>query len=517
MERLKKPLPLYPFLFVLWSVSEATLWARLTEIRASYWRLWVVVPLVFAVLLAALYWKARDRRRAAFAAFVAMIPLLAFGRFYEVAERLVGSAPSGAAMALGVAMCGLYVVAGVMYLRRERRSLPVVSQFLDVVTLTLLLVTCYLQVSRNYGYLRPLIEVPPRAAQQGSAAVRPPDIYYIIIDGYARSDVLRDQYGYDNAALTAALEEQGFYVAAESRCNYIQTALSVASSLNMRYLDDLAGALGPTSADRRPLSYLIQHSAVRQFLEGQGYATVALPSAVVWADLRDADYYRPLPTAGLTLPEGRLLDITVLRLVRGLVPEVDRLAREWTYAQQRSDVFAALDALPEAARALPGRPKFVFAHITSPHPPFVLDAEGRPLTPTYPFRLGDADHNPLGPAAYAAGYTGQVAYLDRTLPEVLRAIVAASEVPPIIVVQADHGPGQRLSWSEPTDEGLAERLPILNAILLPGGAGPLYPRITPVNTFRVVLDLTFGTGLGLLEDRGFYSPWSNPYDLTPAG
>ncbi len=459
MQRLRKPLPLYPFLFVLWSVSEATLWARLTEIRASYWRVWVVVPLVFAVLLAALYWKARDRRRAAFAAFVAMIPLLAFGRFYDVAASLVGPAPSWATMALGVAMCGLYVVAGVMYLRRERRSLPVVGQFLDVVTLTLFLVTCYLQVSRNYGYLRPRIEVPPRPAQQGSAAVRPPDIYYIIIDGYARSDVLRDQFGYDNAGLMAALEEQGFYVAAESRCNYIQTALSIASSLNMRYLDDLADALGPTSADRRPLSYLIQRSAVRQFLEGQGYATVALPSAVVWADLRDADYYRSLPAAGLTLPEGRLLDLSLLSLGKLTVPGFGRLAREWTYAQHRSDVLAALDALPEVAEAFPGRPKFVFAHITSPHPPFVLDAEGRPLTPTYPFRLGDADHNPLGPAAYAAGYTGQVAYLDRALPGVLRAIVAGLEVPPIIVVQADHGRGRASVGASPPTTGRLSACP----------------------------------------------------------
>src|SRR3990172_5403001 len=35
-----------------------------------------------------------------------------------------------------------------------------------------------------------LVEVPPSQA---------PDIYYIILDGYARSDVLREFYGYDNS------------------------------------------------------------------------------------------------------------------------------------------------------------------------------------------------------------------------------------------------------------------------------------------------------------------------------
>ncbi len=55
---------------------------------------------------------------------------------------------------------------------------------------------------------------------------------------------------------------------------------------------------------------------------------------------------------------------------------------------------------------------------------------------------------------------------------------------------------------------------ILNAYHLPGGGGgALYPEITPVNTFRVILNAYLGDSSPLLEDRSFYSTWPHPYDF----
>ena len=59
-----------------------------------------------------------------------------------------------------------------------------------------------------------------------------------------------------------------------------------------------------------------------------------------------------------------------------------------------------------------------------------------------------------------------------------------------------------------------ETLPILNAYFLPnGGEKYLYPDITPVNSFRLILDLYFGTDLGLLEDRSYLTNYQVKYDL----
>ena len=62
---------------------------------------------------------------------------------------------------------------------------------------------------------------------------------------------------------------------------------------------------------------------------------------------------------------------------------------------------------------------------------------------------------------------------------------------------------------------LPERLGILNAYYFPDGIyANLYPSITPVNSFRVVLDQFFGTQLGLLEDHSYFSTFDEPYDFN---
>ncbi|NQT37569.1 MAG: hypothetical protein HQ581_08775, partial [Planctomycetes bacterium] len=57
---------------------------------------------------------------------------------------------------------------------------------------------------------------------------------------------------------------------------------------------------------------------------------------------------------------------------------------------------------------------------------------------------------------------------------------------------------------ELTDAALRERFSILSAIYVPPGVDlGLYDDMTPVNTFRLVLDHYLQTDLGLLEDECF--------------
>jgi hypothetical protein len=94
-------------------------------------------------------------------------------------------------------------------------------------------------------------------------------------------------------------------------------------------------------------------------------------------------------------------------------------------------------------------------------------------------------------------------------------------VAPIIILQADEGPYperyrasmRTFKWEDATDMEIKEKMGILNAYYLPGVDGSaLYPRITPVNSFRLVFDLYFGTHLGLLDDVSYaYVDYSHPY------
>jgi hypothetical protein len=82
----------------------------------------------------------------------------------------------------------------------------------------------------------------------------------------------------------------------------------------------------------------------------------------------------------------------------------------------------------------------------------------------------------------------------------------------LIILQGDHGPCCFLHHTSLDDTYLQDRMSILSAYYLPGGAGrELYDTITPVNSFRVVFNHCFGTGYKVLPDRSFYSSVTTPY------
>jgi hypothetical protein len=163
--------------------------------------------------------------------------------------------------------------------------------------------------------------------------------------------------------------------------------------------------------------------------------------------------------------------------------------------------FESLAKLPESTG-----PKFVFAHIISPHPPFVFDANGNPLEPKRSYSLADGDDYRGSWTEYRRGYAAQVQYVNQLLDETVSAIIRSSPAPPVIVIQGDHGPGGFLEWKSLDRSCLWERAAILQAYYLPdGGSQHLYPSISPVNSFRIVLNAYFGMDLELLPDETYFT------------
>src|ERR1044072_1951722 len=64
-----------------------------------------------------------------------------------------------------------------------------------------------------------------------------PDIFFIVLDEYSGNTALNQLFHFDNSDFKKQLEQRGFYVAKESLSNYNYTPFSVASILNMKYLD----------------------------------------------------------------------------------------------------------------------------------------------------------------------------------------------------------------------------------------------------------------------------------------
>lgn len=64
-----------------------------------------------------------------------------------------------------------------------------------------------------------------------------PDVYVIICDEYAGNTELKDIFKFDNTPFLQQLGERGFHIVPASMSNYNFTHYSIASTLNMDYLD----------------------------------------------------------------------------------------------------------------------------------------------------------------------------------------------------------------------------------------------------------------------------------------
>ncbi|MBM3817415.1 MAG: LTA synthase family protein [Acidimicrobiia bacterium] len=334
------------------------------------------------------------------------------------------------------------------------------------------------------------------------------DIYYIVLDGLGRADTMAKDYGVDLTDAVEALEARGFYVARDARSNYTQTYLSLASTLNLNYLDDLAVAVGPAAQDRDPLDYLIQENALMRIASRAGYRVVAIGSDFMGTQQIEQADVCICARSGLDEVEVAAIALTPLA---ALPLEADALD---PYEAHRRKIIDGLAALEGYERG--GRRTLVFAHVVAPHPPFVLARDGTPLRPPRrPYSLADWREFAGPREEYISGYGQQTQYvLDRVVTAV-DAILRQPGPTPAIVIHGDHGPGARWRYDGPSESAVGERMQIFAAYLFPDGAADLYPAITPVNGARLLARRYLGADLPPLPDRVLFSTGDRPYDLMP--
>ncbi len=354
---------------------------------------------------------------------------------------------------------------------------------------------------------RPASTEPPPPLAALPETSRRPDIYYIILDGFARGDILRSEFDYDLEPFLHRLEEKGFFVARKSTSNYCQTPLSLSSSLNGTYLP---GAKHDAEAARPPDRTLFRENAALRSLRPLGYKFVTFGSGFDFTEYPENDVYYS-PHAHMGNFHRMVLDATPARF---LWP--DPASRDpFTMARERT--LHLFDKLPEIAR-IKG-PTFTVAHVVSPHPPFVFGADGEDVSPR-PKKCVLSDGTVYryfygGEETYVPGYRAQASYIVKRVERAIDAILANSPEPPIIVLQSDHGSGMHLDMDRAEATDHRERMSILNAFYLPGGKREgLTDAITPVNAFRVVFNNEFGASLPLLPEESYYSSWPRPFDFV---
>jgi len=486
---------LHPFLFAIYPIL-ALLAINISEVGFSAG----LRPLFLSILLAgfllfSFFLIYRDWRRAALVSTILLALFFSYGHIYIL---LKGVQINGFYLFRHRTLIPVWFGLGALLIwwaSRKSRNLVSATYTLNAIGLILLIFPVIQLVSFSVQSNLSQTSVENNASLLTlQAPDQPPDIYYIILDGYGRSDVLKEEYGYDNSDFLNTLRDLGFTIADCSLSNYAQTQMSLASSLNFNYLDALSDRFTEGSDDRTGLDTLIHQSTARVSLEKAGYKTVAFATGFLATELTDADYFLGPGYSWEELNEfeSLLMETTLARLIQdgnrfGMQTSGSGRFRERTlFTLEKLDELSYIDG-----------PKFVFVHIIAPHPPYVFGPTGGPVEP--------AEIGTTKTQEGANHYRDQAIYISSRMMEIVPKIIESSSTPPIIVIQGDHGPTVASSPRA--------RMSNLNAYYLPGVDASVYPTITPVNTFRVIFNSYFGQSLELLDDVSLYSEYTNPFNF----
>jgi hypothetical protein len=498
VKKVRTGLPLHPFLLV------AYFFAFLYANNPGRVQLGILA-LPFALALggvAALYFLffrgTRDARRAALLTSLLVLLFFAYGHAYGVLYAWL--------LSMDALLLHLLLTQGVLAVLlvgqvaiRRARDLTSATFAAHVMAGLLLVMVSVPLLSKGLRGDAGFDGVSSATTPQSEAAAHDePDIYLIILDSYARQDILERHYGFDNRLMLDSLVSLGFQVVPQSRSNYAWTHLTIPSLLNMRYLDELASGRHEHGMAPRRANALAQRNEVVDLLRRFGYyyihfsstygSTRRSPIADEEVQCRggvfDEEGYRALVESTWL----RVLDFAVANdLARCHLSQFEQLERS-------------------AARP---SPKFVFAHFIPPHHPYLFDRDGRVLR-----RATIANQMRFQDNLWAdrAGYLEQLRFVNKRVLGAIEGILEGSDRTPVIVVMSDHGP--QLPGTD-TETLLKARFANFTAMLLPGATGLAVPGdLTPVNVFRLILGEYLGLDLPLLPNHHVFSTFQDPYAFT---
>ncbi|HEX6433530.1 MAG TPA: sulfatase-like hydrolase/transferase, partial [Gemmatimonadales bacterium] len=344
-----------------------------------------------------------------------------------------------------------------------------------------------------------------RAAAGGQ--VQPvPDIYLLVLDEYAHAAVLQNLFQFENRMFEDSLRQLGFTIPRLVRSNYVHTVLSLPSLLNFSHLTRLTQEVGARSTDASLPNYLLEHNRTASYLKQRGYRFLFYPSQW-WPSTnrnRNADWefdawtgFNPAREVSRSDLRRSLIRTTALDyVIRDDAWDADFIRRTLT----------ALEAVPEHAE-----PTFAFAHIVSPHWPYVFQADCRVARET----------QVSGRVGRQRAYIDQLQCLIRLILHTVSTILQRSTVPPVILLQGDHGTNllrysDAASAKAVTSAQASERLGAFGAYYLPGAGRALFAdSVTVVNVLQKVLSYYAGADVSPQPDDLYVSLERTPYDFAP--
>jgi len=500
------PIVLYPLLLAVFPVL--FLFAHNINLVAPDQ---VFLPLAVSVFFTLVLWAIlslvlQSLSKAGLATAIFLVFFFSYGFIYEALENAGIFVPRHAYYFPGTLLVWGYCVYFISRSRGNFRTTTAALNAIAVILIIINLATISLyQITKTKATSDETVKSTSAATPASGASQSLPDIYLIILDEYAHPDTMKGWYDYDSSKFIKSLEGKGFFIAKESKTRSPQTPETIAQVVNMEYLtrgwywDETKRAFNKVAPDTgtgysetvawSDLTYWkYAHNKVAELLRTKGYKYVYFGNWLVngkWAsyvkDYADLyfNYSETADTAWVSEFQDSLGNTTMLR------PFYSHLVGsqyESYYKRSTLSTLAHLKEMPAAES-----PKFVFAHLMCPHEPFTLNAKGEAVALLNYQNYKDKRF-----------YLGQYIFISEELEKIADSLLAKSKIPPIIIIQSDHG-------LRPHHPGIVigkdEWRKILNAMYLPGmDKTAVHDSISPVNTFRLVFNQYFNTDYELLPD-----------------
>lgn len=368
-------------------------------------------------------------------------------------------------------------------LKKTKKSLQRLASYLNILFLLLIVIDIIFLAGKIN---KPQKNEAPVLASEFIACpgCSKPDVYVIICDEYAGDTELKDIFQFDNTPFFKELGVRGFHVIPKSTSNYNFTHYSIASTLNMDYLDL------PQKDNQPLLPYVyekVKTNKLLHFLQYHQYKFYNYSLVDFKGD--------PAHTQETFLPVKTRL-ITSQTFVSRINREVRYHLVTWLKSKKeiRKNVYDTKEnnetliplTLKAASEKIP-QPKFVLTHLMMPHYPYYYDRNGNKF-PLEQLMEGNQhrQHN----------YIEYLQYSNKKVLEIIDHILANSATPPVIVLMGDHG---FRHFDKPVDPKYF--FYNLAAIHLPDrNYSAFNDSLTNVNLLRAVLNTTFGQKLPYLKD-----------------
>lgn len=422
-----------------------------------------------------------------------------------------------------ISLC-VIVITGCIFSKKQFESFIKVSNFVITILLSLAILSNCSLIYHHFKRVATEIknknitykENPKNIGKIKDYINKKPNIYFIILDGYINSQAAYKYYNFDNSQFIQTLRSKGFYVADYGISNYGHTKFSVPSMLNFNYLEKLGidSDNKTVSIDDKLNSLYINNKLVSNYLCNKyNLYYINLENAIA-RNFNEKHVYKTF------LPPDNTSEYTLKNMI---------LQNSFLFVNtsnfglaHRENVCAAFDYIRECV-ANNSSDKFIFAHILTPHFPYVFDEHGNLPDPKDREEIIiNKKQNTYTPNSKA--YLKQIKYINNLVIDLFETI-NKSDSEAVIIFVSDHGyaPKKDYPLSKPVfaffnDDDYYVRAGNLEAVYFPDrDYSMLYDSITPVNLVRVLLNKYFNANLPLIEDKHYYSETYvkyEPIDVT---